>query len=324
MPVRPDGRFGDARWGRRILVFLTLTAALSAGWDALIVGTGTIEAAGYRYNTGLMWAPGVAALLTCRLTGLDVRAFGWGWGRTRDHVLSYAVPFGYALLAAAVMWVAGFGGVPDPATVQKWAASFGWHGAPDGPASAAAVILWQVLLTGTVGVVRGAANTLGEEIGWRGFLVPALAARWSYGRVSLASGVLWALWHYPILLLADYNAGTPVWYGLTCFTVMTVALSFLYAWLRLRSGSLWTGVVVHTVHNMMIQNIWTPLTLAGPRTPYWADEFGAALALVSLGVATACWWRRDCLSTRMPDVPGATAGTARVGSAAPATTGAVA
>jgi hypothetical protein len=46
---------------------------------------------------------------------------------------------------------------------------------------------------------------------------------------ALISGIIWSLWHYPILTFADYNAGTPTWYGLTCFTVMVVSISFVFA-----------------------------------------------------------------------------------------------
>lgn len=101
---------------------------------------------------------------------------------------------------------------------------------------------------------------LGEEIGWRGFLVPELSKTVSFTGTALISGVVWALWHYPILIFADYNAGTATWYALTCFTVMVVAISFVFAWLRLKSGSLWTGALLHASHNLYVQNIFTPLT----------------------------------------------------------------
>jgi len=59
----------------------------------------------------------------------------------------------------------------------------------------------------------------GEQLrhcAWRGdwlagFLVPQLAKVTSFTRLSLLSGLIWSLWHYPILLFADYNSGTPAW-----------------------------------------------------------------------------------------------------------------
>ena len=90
----------------------------------------------------------------------------------------------------------------------------------------------------SVGLVHSIANGLGEEIGWRGFLVPELFKTMGFTATALFSGIIWALWHYPVLIGADYNAGTPAWYGLICFTVMILAISFIFAWMRLKSGSL--------------------------------------------------------------------------------------
>jgi membrane protease YdiL (CAAX protease family) len=164
---------------------------------------------------------------------------------------------------------------------------FGWAGAP----------LWlvgvgYVLLTGTVGMVRGTSTALGEEIGWRGFLVPELSRTMSFTGTALLSGIIWATWHFPILLFADYNSGTPAWYGLTCFAVMVIGISFVFAWLRLRSGSLWTGAVMHASHNVFIQAVFTPLTTDTGRTAYVIDEFGWMLALVAVIVAGVVWRRR--------------------------------
>lgn len=78
-------------------------------------------------------------------------------------------------------------------------------------------------------------------------------------------GVLWGLWHLPLYLVwmrpADFAATTSLpwsWYLPTFFAGM-VALSVLYGELRVRTGSIWPGVVVHTVSNALT----TPLLLNG-------------------------------------------------------------
>ena len=93
------------------------------------------------------------------------------------------------------------------------------------------------------------------------------------------------MWHYPILIFADYNAGTPTWYSLTCFSVMVIGLGFVFAWMRLKSGSLWTGVVLHASHNLFIQAFFDPITTDTGKTKYITSEFGAALAVTVLVVA---------------------------------------
>ena len=122
------------------------------------------------------------------------------------------------------------------------------------------VIIYGVVVA-TFGLVISCLSALGEEIGWRGFLVPELAKNFSFTKTALISGGIWALWHYPLILFANYNnSSAPAWFGLFCFTVMVLGISFAFAWLRLKSGSLWTGVIFHASHNLFIQNFFTPLT----------------------------------------------------------------
>jgi membrane protease YdiL (CAAX protease family) len=141
-------------------------------------------------------------------------------------------------------------------------------------------------------LVRSLSSALGEEIGWRGFLVPELSKNMSFTATAFLSGVIWSLWHYPILIFADYNAGTPTWYGLSCFTVMVIAISFVFAWMRLKSGSLWTGALLHASHNLYVQAIFTPLTRDTGQTAWYIDEFGAVLPIVAVAFAIYFWSRR--------------------------------
>jgi uncharacterized protein len=147
-----------------------------------------------------------------------------------------------------------------------------------------------VLLTATLGLIPKLARALGEEIGWRGFLVPELSKVVSFPMIGFISGLMWAAYHYPILIYADYNAGTPVWYGLGCFTVMVIADSFILAWLVLRSGSLWPAAIFHASHNLFIQSICTPLTHDTGPTKYIIDEFGIGLVItITVGALIVLW-----------------------------------
>lgn len=161
---------------------------------------------------------------------------------------------------------------------------------------ALATILY-VLLVGSFGMVGSLSRALGEEIGWRGFLVPELAKTTNFTTTALISGIVWAIWHYPVLIFADYNAGTPTWYALSCFTVMVVSIAFVFAWLRLKSGSLWTGALLHASHNLYVQAIFTRLTGDTGKTAWYIDEFGAVLPAVAVCVAIYFWTRRGELPT---------------------------
>jgi membrane protease YdiL (CAAX protease family) len=234
-----------------------------------------------------MWCPAMAALMTCKLTGREIGTLGWQWGDSRYQWFSYFIPLGYAALAYMVVWLTGFGRFYDPRFVAQITKSFGLGSLPAGVS-----IGLYMMLAGTAGMVGSCSTALGEEIGWRGFLVPELASRVSYTKTALLSGCIWSVWHYPILIFADYNAGTPTWYALTCFTVMVVAISVVFTWMRLKSGSLWTGMLLHASHNLFIQEFFDPITRDTGHTKYVIGEFGAALPLAAIVVAFYFWTRR--------------------------------
>jgi uncharacterized protein len=109
----------------------------------------------------------------------------------------------------------------------------------------------------------------------------------------LLTGVIWASWHLPILLFADYDAHTTWWFAMPCFAVMVISSSFAFAWLRLRSGSVWPAAILHGSHNLFIQAWLTPMTSAqGHLTPYVIDEFGFMLPRAAVVVGIVFWRKR--------------------------------
>jgi membrane protease YdiL (CAAX protease family) len=235
--------------------FLVLTFAFSAVFYALILIAGRLGGGAGRYVTGLMWCPGFAALLTCRIHAIPITALGWHWAGFRYQAATYLLPVVYSLVAYAAIWGAGLGSFPNPTFLRESMDAVGIAAMPPW-----AAVMLMVVLNAVYGFIRSCGNALGEEIGWRGFLAPQLASTRGFTGASLITGCIWAAWHYPILLFADYNLGTPAWYAVSCFTVMVIALSVIYTWFRLRTGSLWTATFLHASHNLFIQGIFTPLT----------------------------------------------------------------
>ncbi|MCI0330597.1 MAG: CPBP family intramembrane metalloprotease [candidate division Zixibacteria bacterium] len=281
---------------KRILIFLLINFGLSAVFYYLLISTTGSGASGrINYVLGLMWCPGVAALITCKLCGKSISELGWGWGKTKYQIASYLIPLAYALVAYLAVWLSGLGGFYNPEFVQSAVQDFRWEGLPAG-----LVLFLMVILTGTLGIIRNTGFALGEEIGWRGFLVPELAKATSFTTTALLSGTVWAMWHYPLLLFLKYNTYTPTWYRLFCFTVMVLGMSFIFAWMRLKSGNLWTGAFLHASHNLFVQEIFTPLTADTGKTKYFIDEFGAALAIVSIIAGYIFWRMRDRLPATGP------------------------
>ncbi len=147
------------------------------------------------------------------------------------------------------------------------------------------------VLGSVVAVLFSCLSAAGEEIGWRGFLVPELMKFNSFTRTALLSGVIWGLWHVPLIIWSDYNSGTPSWYAVSCFAIMVISISFVFTWIRLRSGSLWPAVLLHASHNAIIQGYLDALTTKHGHTRYFTGEFGCAM--LPLTIFWAYWaWRQ--------------------------------
>ncbi|RRO12671.1 CPBP family intramembrane metalloprotease [Saccharopolyspora rhizosphaerae] len=108
------------------------------------------------------------------------------------------------------------------------------------PTTLALSHLGQVLLFGWV----HALPALGEELGWRGYLVKALLPLGQPG-AFVTTGVLWGLWHAPILLLGYNYPTVPVVVSFLMMGSFCVLAGTLLSWLRLASDSVWPAVIAH-------------------------------------------------------------------------------
>jgi uncharacterized protein len=273
---------------KQILSYLVLVFTFSSLPYFLMIHTGHIGAGNGLVVSLVMWCPAFAALATCGLFGIDLATLGWNWRPTRYVGWAYVIPILYALPVYIVTWTA----IRGSFAFSSFAAPLGTAlGFPDWPRAAA--LLLAVPGYATVGVISSTARALGEEIGWRGFLLPRLVQRAGFTWGCLLSGCIWAVWHYPALLFADYNAGTRPAFALSCFTLMVIADSYILGWLRLKSGSLWTSAILHASHNLFIQAIFDRMTEPVGRTLYVTTEFGAGLAISAGAFALYFWTRRN-------------------------------
>jgi membrane protease YdiL (CAAX protease family) len=252
------------RTGRQVGLFVGLTLALSTVFYVALARLGSLADEGATWLVfGLMWTPGLVALGLQLATRRTLRGLGWGWGGGRWWLLGYLAPILYAGVTYAVIWASPLGDL-RPGVFGRLAAQ--WH-------------------LVALGALQGCAFALGEELGWRGFLVPRLARVTGFDGVALASGLVWAVWHVPLILFAGYSAGAPALYSVACFTVMVVGISYLFAWVTLRSGSVWPAVLLHASHNQWIQGFFDRATIDTGPTRYWTGELGAGLALAGIVVA---------------------------------------
>lgn len=251
---------------KRVITYLIAVFVLSTPFYIANIAAGS-SALGDLAVLGLMWMPAVAALVTTLIHQRNIRGMGWAPGKFKYLALGYLLPIVYAGIAYGIVWLTGLG-------------------AYDGTVAAAQGGLVGFLANAlTLGVLQAALLALGEEIGWRGLLVPQMARITTFSRMALITGLIWGLWHVPLLIFGDYNAGTPWWYALLCFTVLIVGMNFAFAWLRLASGSIWPVVLMHASHNLIIQGVFDELTADTGNTALFTGEFGLVLALLGIVVA---------------------------------------
>lgn len=108
-----------------------------------------------------------------------------------------------------------------------------------------------VLIQLVVVVIAAPLNAIaavGEEIGWRGFLLPRLLPM-GWLPASIAVAVIWGLWHAPVILLGYNYPEGPRWLALACMCGMCFGLGLCLAWLRLTTRSIWPCAIFHGAIN---------------------------------------------------------------------------
>jgi membrane protease YdiL (CAAX protease family) len=179
------------------------------------------------------WAPAIAALLAAALTGrrdavrdLGARLVRWrvGW---QWYLVVILGPAAFSLAIAGIYALLG----------GSWAA-----------AAPAALREGSLMMLPLFLVILTLTDGLGEELGWRGFALPRLLTRYNALVASLILGVLWALWHLPLV----WTEGAPMYQlPVWLFLVDIPAKSVLFTWVFLHTrGSVLLAMLLHGATNL--------------------------------------------------------------------------
>jgi membrane protease YdiL (CAAX protease family) len=131
---------------------------------------------------------------------------------------------------------------------------------------------------------------LSEEIGWRGYALGRLQTRWNALTSSLIVGLVWALWHLPLFMMAgtsQHELGIPF----IGFLVGFLANSILYTWLYNNTQqSIWSAILLHWLYTCAFQVISTSVT----RSPLynWLEY----LPYVIMAAIVVLIWKPQTLS----------------------------
>jgi membrane protease YdiL (CAAX protease family) len=145
----------------------------------------------------------------------------------------------------------------------------------------------------TIGPAVNTFAAAGEELGWRGYLLPKLEPLGAR-RALVAHGAVWGVWHWPLIAMG-YNYGfvypLAPWSGLATMTVAAVAVGTVFGALSMRTDSVWPVALAHGTFNAVgslgavVSGVGlvgaVPVGLVGVLP--WAAVAGAVLALADGG-----------------------------------------
>ena len=246
-PIREAMIFVGLSYLIAVLIVLALprgelTVMFSALIPVLSVGIMTFTVF-HRGERKAMWA------------GIGLQRAGWRWWPA-----AIAGPIIVVTLAYGTAVVLGVAELRAPAGFVPWLSSNG-------------VGLGINLLVGAIVI-------MGEEIGWRGFLLPRIQTVLRRRSAAVLTGFIHGLFHLPLILLTTLydNIGSR-WIVAPMVVVVITGGGVLYAWLRDHSGSVWPCDVAHiTVNTLFVLGATATVTSSPVALAYVAGEGGFATA----------------------------------------------
>lgn len=224
-----------------------------------------------------MFTPLVAVIVVKLFVTRDGwKDLGLQWPGIRYWPAAVAMPLAVLLPGYLIVWGTGIGqfaGDPTPMVMARETVRF--------------------LVSLLIGTALGA---FGEEIGWRGFMLPRLA---HLGRMpaSLITGFAHGVWHLPLILMTPfYHSGGDWWITVPLFLAALTLAGPVYGWLRFASASVWPAALAHRALNLS----WSRLNMATVTerpvaVDYLAGETGliTILGLLVLTLLIGRIWRNQ-------------------------------
>jgi uncharacterized protein len=253
-PVNRDDHETARRARRGLAIYFAIVLALSAAIEGFVIGRPDLDG----LIAGLMLVPTLASVVA-RLAlkeGFSDVSFRLGRrGGGKAIALALVFPVLIGLVAYGTAWTTGLARF-DPPSLGSLLALF-----------AGGIVVSLVLVSG-------------EEIGWRGYMLTRLIDA-EVPRPVFASGLIWALWHVPLVLAGVYAAGPSPMASATLLVVGITSFGYVIARLRLETGSIWPAIALHAAWNSIVIRGFDPVT-TGSGTMLWVGESGILTTLVLL------------------------------------------
>ncbi len=204
----------------------------------------------------VMWVPALATVLTIKfVTHEGFGIVNFRFGSWKPYLTSgLLVPICFVIIYG-LTWLLGLG-QPDWG-LAHFLTNFRPAAGTDLATITSSAFVLPVLFVVTL-VITPFLNGLfgfGEELGWRGYLLPKLMVLGKL-KAYLLLGIVWGLWHLPLILIGFTYPGQPV-LGTLTFIALTITLGIYINELTLRQRSSILAGWIHGVFNSQKLGIWT-------------------------------------------------------------------
>ena len=248
---------------RGVFSFLSITFVITYAIEgALILSGFRITRLPAMYGqlvvAAVMWVPALSTVLTIRFITREgfaianIRVGSW-----KPYVASgLIVPLCFVLIYG-LTWLFGLG--TPHWELDQYIATLGQAGGAGISKMPPPAMIFPAMFVVTL-VVAPFLNGLfgfGEELGWRGYLLPKLMVLGRL-RAYVLLGIIWGLWHLPLILIGFTYPGQPV-LGIVAFMALTITLGIYINELTLRHRSSILAGWVHGVFNSQKLGIWAVL-----------------------------------------------------------------
>ncbi len=242
-----------------IISFLIITFGITYAIEGMLIQ------AGFRWTrvpplygqliiAGVMWVPAVATVLTIKLITREGFAItNFRMGTLKPYLTSALVIPACFMATYALTWLLGLG-QPDwqLAGFRVLTTS---TGAGTSTMSSSALILPAVFLASLfLGPTVNGIFGFGEELGWRGYLLPKLMPLGKLKAYTIV-GVIWGLWHAPLVIVGFNYPGYPL-LGIVAMVVMTTTIGIYVNEMTLQHRSSILAGWIHGAFNGQAYGIW--------------------------------------------------------------------
>jgi membrane protease YdiL (CAAX protease family) len=212
-------------------------------------------------------------------------------GNVRYYLIAW---FGPALLIAlgALIYFLLFPSQFDP-TMNQMASLYAAQGVSLPEGTLFAIFIAQLALGIFLSPLLNIITTSGEEIGWRGYLLPKLMEMYS-PRVSIViSGIIWGLWHAPIIAMGhNYGTGYPTapWGGILAMVVFCLFIGSFFSFLAIRTKSFLPASIAHgSLNGFAAISIWFTLGTPNPFIGPLPTGIIGGIGLIIVGIICFVW-----------------------------------